>query len=106
MNAGFVIRTLREPEPAVPGARPPQHAKPPLDLIMEHHLERMTEGLQLDEAQRTAIRRAHDALFPAIRDAFENVEALRIEAARAFAEDVGTPDVFRARVLEIQQSRA
>jgi hypothetical protein len=77
-----------------------------LGPVMDRHLEQMTEGLGLDSGQQATIRDAHELLFPAIREAHKDVEALRDEAAGIFSRGVGSPDAFRAHVRQLQRSQA
>jgi len=97
-NVGLVLRVLDAPPAAQHLRRPHRGGKPFLDRALDHHLERLSADLALRAEQQAALREAHGVLFPSIRRTHQAIEQQRDAVARAFAEEVGTPGAFRARV--------
>jgi hypothetical protein len=105
-NVGLVLRVLDAPPAAQHLRRPHRGGKPFLDRALDHHLERLSADLALRAEQQAALREAHGVLFPSIRRTHQAIEQQRDAVARAFAEEVGTPGAFRARVQGLQQTQA
>jgi Spy/CpxP family protein refolding chaperone len=108
VNAGLAVIWLARPGafPPAPG-RPPEPIGPPrIERMLDQHLARITEGLQLSKKQHDELEVAYRTLFPRIIEQNRKVSDLRREVHDGYNADRVDPDAFRARVRALSSEQA
>lgn len=107
LNAGMLFQRLQHPPPFGP-QRPPLKGKGPETptAFLEHHLLRMTEDLQLDEAQQQALTSLLAERIPPILAQQERLRVARRSLGDLYISEELEPDTFRARVRRLSEAQA
>jgi Spy/CpxP family protein refolding chaperone len=107
LNVGLLFRVL-SPGGERPGRDHDSRPPPPnvdLEAVLGKHLLRMTQSLQLDEAQFAAIEAVHEVHLPGIRAQRKAMEDLRRKIAAFYARPEIDPAEFRALVLRLGEAQ-
>lgn len=108
VNAGLAVIWLARPgtRPPAPG-RPPAPIGPPrIERMLDQHLARITEGLQLSKKQHDELEAAYHKLFPRIIEQNRKVSDLRRAVHDSYNADTVDPVAFRARVRQLSNEQA
>jgi Spy/CpxP family protein refolding chaperone len=85
---------------------PPAHGRPYGLAFARHRLDRMADWLNLDPAQREALRAILDETMPRILERRDAVRAARHRAAEQYLKPTVDPDSVRASVRQLNAAQA
>ena len=107
LNAGMLYQRLQHPPPFGPQRPPPKGKGPevPTDFL-DHHLLRMTEDLQLDEAQQRALTDLLEEQIPPILAQQEHLRVARRSLGGLYISEELEPNAFRAQVRRLSEAQA
>jgi Spy/CpxP family protein refolding chaperone len=108
LNAGLLIKSMG-PGLEGPGREPaPGHlpGEGHFESVVENHLRRMTESLELDDEQRSTIAAIHVRLMPRIAAERRAMGEMRRTIASLFASPEFNPEAFQALARELSEAQA
>ena len=107
LNVGMVYQRLQHPPPFGP-QRPPLKGEGPEapTAFLEHHLLRMTEELQLDEAQQRALNSLLEEQIPPVLAQQERLRVARRSLGDLYISEELEPDAFRTQVRRLSEAQA
>ena len=101
MNATLLYDRLSRPGPRGRPGPPPEFSE-----IMEHHVDRMTGGLGLDESQAAQIRDVLDEQVPRILEQRERVDAERQRLADLYVGTRIDTEAFREQLRRVNAAQS
>jgi Spy/CpxP family protein refolding chaperone len=109
LNAGLLyVQTAGErPTPDSPPTPRPHEVGPDrFDDLIQNHLERMSEGLQLNEDQSRRLQAVHRNLLPRMASASRELDGLRRAVGDQYGSPEMDPDRLRGSVQHLNRVQA